>query len=159
MFQVGWYINKFLENRIDRLTISRCSYPPSFYPQTRLCMFNTRKLLGAYNQQRNLRRWGHPPHSFISDRRSNINFRNFIVIMDKLFYILLSVHLISATEVKKYGTCSSGTTWPGPTRSPELDCMPREQLVKLNLPNQSYDHVAPDHVFVSRCGGSCGFER
>lgn len=79
--------------------------------------------------------------------------------MNKLFYVLLSLHLISATEVKKYGTCSSGTTWPGPTRSPELDCMPREQLIKLNLPNQSYDHVAPDHVFVSRCGGSCGFDK
>ena len=82
-----------------------------------------------------------------------------IIIMDKLFYVLLSLHLISATEVKKYGTCSSGTTWPGPTRSPELDCMPREQLIKLNLSNQSYDHVAPDHVFVSRCGGSCGFDK
>ena len=79
--------------------------------------------------------------------------------MDKFFYILLSVHIISSSEVKKYGSCSSGTTWPGPTRSPELDCMPREQLIKLDLPNQAYDHVAPDHVFVSRCGGSCGFQR
>ena len=79
--------------------------------------------------------------------------------MEKLFYILLILLHTSSSEEAKYGSCSSGTTWPGPTKSPELNCLPREQLVKLNLPNQSYAFVAPDHVFVQRCGGSCGFQK
>ena len=41
---------------IDRWTISRCSFPLLLtlkVDESGLCMFNTRKLLGAYNQLRN----------------------------------------------------------------------------------------------------------
>ena len=75
--------------------------------------------------------------------------------MKNLFYILIILIHKCTSEATKYGTCYNGNILPGPTKRPELDCMPREQLVKLNLPNQSYAYVTPDHVFVSRCGGSC----
>ena len=36
-----------------------------------------------------------------------------------------------------------------------LNCEPRETVVQLELPNDTYVHVAPSQVAVQRCGGSC----
>ena len=54
--------------------------------------------------------------------------------------------------------CTNSLPRPGPTQGPEYDCLPRDVLVKLDLP-LGYSHVAPDHVTVKRCGGSCHFDR
>ncbi len=36
-----------------------------------------------------------------------------------------------------------------------LVCEPKPTIVRLNLPNDTYMHMAPLHVSVNRCGGSC----
>ena len=34
-------------------------------------------------------------------------------------------------------------------------CKPRDQLVKLKIPNASYSEMQPNHVNVKQCGGTC----
>lgn len=36
-----------------------------------------------------------------------------------------------------------------------LHCEPRETVVQLELPNDTYVHVAPSHATINRCGASC----
>ena len=36
-----------------------------------------------------------------------------------------------------------------------LSCTPREEVVHLSLPNETFIHIVPNHVTVQRCGGSC----
>ena len=35
-----------------------------------------------------------------------------------------------------------------------LECQPRDEVVHLDLPNETFVHVVPNHVTVKRCGGS-----
>ena len=72
--------------------------------------------------------------------------------------IALSESLWVKGQRIKYETCENTFLRPKPTPDPEHNCMPREMLVKLDLPDD-YFHVAPDHVTVKRCGGSCHFDR
>ena len=36
-----------------------------------------------------------------------------------------------------------------------LGCAPRDEIVHMDLPNETFVHVVPNHVTVKRCGGSC----
>ena len=80
-----------------------------------------------------------------------------------LFRIFLTTLMTTANseilgKKMNYEMCTNSLPRPGPTQGPEYDCLPRDVLVKLDLPLQ-YSHVAPDHVTVKRCGGSCHFDR
>lgn len=35
-----------------------------------------------------------------------------------------------------------------------LDCQPRDEVISLDLPNDTFVHILPSHVTVKRCGGS-----
>lgn len=36
-----------------------------------------------------------------------------------------------------------------------LGCQVRDEVVQLDLPNETYVHMVPNHVVVKRCGGTC----
>jgi hypothetical protein len=65
---------------------------------------------------------------------------------------------ISIQTQMTYEACSSDEDRPG-IGLLAVNCEPREVLVKLNLPNNSYLHLSPDYATVKRCGGSCQFDR
>ena len=76
-----------------------------------------------------------------------------------IFVIIFSeIHSSVLGQKMTYETCANSLPRPGPTQGPEYDCLPRDGLVKLDL-KMGYSHVAPDHVTVKRCGGSCYFDR
>jgi hypothetical protein len=59
----------------------------------------------------------------------------------------------STAEVRELEQCTSTqqrTIYPT-----VLSCSPRETVVGLNLPNDTFVHVVPGHVTVKRCGASC----
>jgi hypothetical protein len=75
----------------------------------------------------------------------------------KIILIIAAIISISTSTQMTYETCSNDENRPG--IGPTVDCEPREILVKLNLPNNSYLHMSPDYAIVKRCGGSCQFDR
>ena len=72
-----------------------------------------------------------------------------------LLWILVALFKPSYQESISYGACLNDGSVPAPT----LPCEPRDVVIQLDLPNNSYFHVAPDHVTVKRCIGSCNFDR
>ena len=72
-----------------------------------------------------------------------------------LLWILIALFKPSYQESISYGACLNDGSVPAPT----LPCEPRDVVIQLDLPNNSYFHVAPDHVTVKRCIGSCNFDR
>ena len=72
-----------------------------------------------------------------------------------LLALLPNVLLVAANSY--YGQCNPDQTSIGIGET--LECIPREVLVKLDLPNNTYMNIAPDHVKVLRCGGSCPLDR
>ena len=102
-------------------------------------------------------------HSSVKPQRARMS----LISVQNLFPKRLSVTILVFFFVIKslvigqkmnYEMCANSLPRPGPTQGPEYDCLPRDVLVKLDLPAGS-SHVAPDHVTVKRCGGSCHFDR
>ena len=102
-------------------------------------------------------------HSSLKPQRARMS----LISAQNLFPKRLSVIILVFFFVTKslvigqkmnYEMCANSLPRPGPTQGPEYDCLPRDVLVKLDLPAGS-SHVAPDHVTVKRCGGSCHFDR
>ena len=58
-----------------------------------------------------------------------------------------------ASSVRQLEECTNGQQRS--ILSMALHCEPRETVVQLDLPNDTYVHVAPSHVTVQRCGASC----
>ena len=59
----------------------------------------------------------------------------------------------SATSIQQLEECTNGQQRSILSRA--LHCEPRGTVVQLDLPNDTYVHVAPSHVTVQRCGASC----
>ena len=68
-----------------------------------------------------------------------------------IFSLALASIFKTSHQQMTYGLCSNDGSNPEQT----LGCEPRDMLIKLDLPNNSYFHVSPEHVTVQRCGGSC----
>ncbi len=76
------------------------------------------------------------------------------------FAITLLIYLLpyfSNAANSYHGMCSDNQI--GGRVEATLECLPRETLMKLDLPNNTYMHMVPDHVMVQRCGGSCHLDR
>lgn len=77
--------------------------------------------------------------------------------MYKLIKCLAAVVIVAvgdlATSVRQLEACTNGQQRS--ILSMALHCEPRETVVQLDLPNDTYVHVAPSHVTVLRCGASC----
>jgi len=68
-----------------------------------------------------------------------------------IFSLVLAFIFKTSHQQMTYGACLNDGSNPDQT----LGCEPRDMLIKLDLPNNSYFHVSPEHVTVQRCGGSC----
>ena len=65
----------------------------------------------------------------------------------------------SQSTVSSFETCTANMQEEAYTKSLELRCEPRDQIIKLDLPNATYFNMMPDQVVVKRCGGTCSVRR
>ena len=73
-------------------------------------------------------------------------------IRNSLLLLIVLFDLSSAT-IRGLDECSNTQVMSIlPSAQP---CMPRPTVVELDLPNDTYVHIVPNHVEVNRCGGSC----
>ena len=93
-----------------------------------------------------------PTILFITEnQQQHIYFGTMLYLNLIIFSLALAFIFKTSHQQMTYGACLNDGSNPDQT----LGCEPRDMLIKLDLPNNSYFHVSPEHVTVQRCGGSC----
>ena len=61
----------------------------------------------------------------------------------------------SSEPDKLFEDCSASMQEEAHVNLKQWRCKPRDQIVKLKIPNATYARMIPTHVRIQKCGGSC----